>query len=286
MVGPGVVSPSYNVIGATSGYGRGDSIVTRVVDNSVANAASCGIVTDAILVSQFQDAFEMGREGRRSPQDPITSASREQPLARVSSGPSLSFPDYQTPITFSTTDRSVDGPDNGSLCEFGPDDGGVLGLRGYHPYEGRRRRRRWSWKEKGKDILEEKAVSASGSFVPPVTIGPGFVAAPAVHGVSMQGSSLVAIGSQTHGVGLPSLGSVGCGINEVNDHRSFAQVATNGGQPLGGLGNKSFASVASALPDLSTLPEPIEDAHVVIPQAAYDRQIEKYKLALIGRVFT
>ncbi|KAJ4972048.1 hypothetical protein NE237_005147 [Protea cynaroides] len=54
-------------------------------------------------------------------------------------------------------------------------------------------------------------------------------------------------------------------------------------------GGRSFASVVTDLPDLGRLPEPIFEgriARVVIPQDAYERQMEKYKLVVIGWVFT
>ncbi|KAJ4961197.1 hypothetical protein NE237_021107 [Protea cynaroides] len=54
-------------------------------------------------------------------------------------------------------------------------------------------------------------------------------------------------------------------------------------------GSRSFASVFAGLPDLSALPDPVVEGgiiRVVLPQAAVDRQMEKFKTALIGRVFT
>ncbi|KAJ4976582.1 hypothetical protein NE237_001688 [Protea cynaroides] len=54
-------------------------------------------------------------------------------------------------------------------------------------------------------------------------------------------------------------------------------------------GKRSFADVAAGLSDLSSLPKLVTQGgitRVIIPQATYERQLEKYKHALKGKVFT
>ncbi|KAJ4980387.1 hypothetical protein NE237_031224 [Protea cynaroides] len=54
-------------------------------------------------------------------------------------------------------------------------------------------------------------------------------------------------------------------------------------------GHRSFASALTGMTDLNSLPEPVTEGcltRVVILQYICERQMEKYKLAIIGRVFT
>ncbi|KAJ4968092.1 hypothetical protein NE237_014793 [Protea cynaroides] len=55
------------------------------------------------------------------------------------------------------------------------------------------------------------------------------------------------------------------------------------------VGGRSYEQVIGGFPDLTSLPEPVVTGgvmRVVLPQEAVDRQLEKYQLALVGRVYT
>ncbi|KAJ4980909.1 hypothetical protein NE237_031746 [Protea cynaroides] len=68
----------------------------------------------------------------------------------------------------------------------------------------------------------------------------------------------------------------------VQGHGGSGVEDRNPGNMMGG---RSFAAVLSGLPDLGSLLKPVVEGgitRVVIPQSVYERQLEKYKLALIG----
>ncbi|KAJ4951107.1 hypothetical protein NE237_027939 [Protea cynaroides] len=56
-----------------------------------------------------------------------------------------------------------------------------------------------------------------------------------------------------------------------------------------GVDARSFAEVIRGLPDLKLLPEPVVSGgvtHVILPQDIVDKQLEKYRLALVSCVFS
>ncbi|KAJ4980559.1 hypothetical protein NE237_031396 [Protea cynaroides] len=78
-------------------------------------------------------------------------------------------------------------------------------------------------------------------------------------------------------------------------HPLAPQVASDSGQspassvPVQPSMRRSFAEALNGFPNLNNLADLIVEGgitHVVIPQATYERQLKKYKLAIIGWVFT
>ncbi|KAJ4977314.1 hypothetical protein NE237_002420 [Protea cynaroides] len=128
---------------------------------------------------------------------------------------------------------------------------------------------------------------------------------------SADGSTLVGSSFSMGNIGVPNIFRVGGNSDRALTNAPVGSSLHSGSMQLGGMvtilhlvetddgdtthdglramaqGRRSFALVVSGLPDLGSLPEPIFEggiARVVIPQAAYEQQMEKYKLAVIGWV--
>ncbi|KAJ4957405.1 hypothetical protein NE237_024516 [Protea cynaroides] len=75
----------------------------------------------------------------------------------------------------------------------------------------------------------------------------------------------------------------------VSDQDVLQGVKPSNVKQNAGVASRSFVQLTGGLPDLNSLPKPVISGgvtRVTLPQEVVDKQMAKYQLALIGRVFT